>query len=149
MKTVHKLVFAALCLNFWIPVLIYVFDPAGAIGQFAALGDWLGAPPYPHTEDSIFWRVLGIANVATLGFGCFLLMLDAKRWQGVVLPIAFLKAMATVGWMVAWLVEGMPQYLAAGLFDALTVAAIVGFGHAGARALEAEDPPAATLQPAK
>lgn len=136
MKTVHRLVFAALVLNFWIPTLFYIFDPHGAIAQFVALGHPFNAPPYPHTEDSVFWRVLGIANVATLGFCCLLLMLDAKRWAGVLLPLAFLKSMSALGWFVAWFAEPMPQYLIAGVFDALTVATMVYFGIAGRRALE-------------
>lgn len=150
MKTAHRIVFAVLVLNFWIPTLFYIFAPHGAIAQFVAVGAPFGAPPYPHTEDSVFWRVLGIANVATLGFCCFLLMWNAKRWFDVLVPLAFLKGMSALGWFVAWFAEPMPQDLIAGLFDALTVATMVFFGIAGRRALErAEDPDLPAAQPAK
>ncbi len=138
MKIAYRLVFAALVLNFWIPVLVYTFDPDSAIAQFVALGELLGAAPYPYAEQSMFWRVLGTANVATLGFLCLLVGLDAQRWKGAILPVAYLKSMAVLGWTMAFFAEGLPQYAVAAIFDLITVGLMVGFGHAGARALAAE-----------
>ena len=109
MKPAFHVVYTLLALNFWIPVLVYVFAPDVAIGQFAALGEPFGAG-YPHTEDSVFWRVLGIANVATLGFCCVLLQVDLKRFFPVLFPLVFLKGSATIGWLAAFAVEPQPQY---------------------------------------
>lgn len=137
MKPAFHVVYTLLALNFWIPVAIYVFAPDTAIAQFVAIGEPFGAGPYPHTEDSMFWRVLGIANVATLGFCCVLLQVDVRKFFPVLFPLVFLKGSATLGWFVAWLVEGQPQYLVAALFDAATVAAMWIFASGARRVADA------------
>lgn len=134
MKLAFHVVYTALALNFFIPVVFYVLDGPGTIAQWAWLGETLGGPPYTHSEDSVFWRVLGIANVATLGFCCVLLQADLKRWFPVLAPLVFLKGCAAVGFLVAWLVEPYPQYLAACVFDTVTVAAMLFFAFQARRA---------------
>lgn len=83
----------------------------------------------------MLWRVLGIANVATLGFCCVLLQVNLRRYFAVLLPLLFLKSMASVGFLVAYASEPHPSYLAACLFDALTVAAMWFFATRAHRAL--------------
>jgi hypothetical protein len=127
MKAAFHVVYTALALNFILPVLGYVFAPDQAVGAFAELGQTLGGGAYPHTEDSVFWRVLGIANVATLGFCCVLLQVDLRRFFPALWPLLFLKSMASLGFGVAFLLEPFPAYLAACVFDALTVGAMAFF----------------------
>jgi len=136
MKTAFHVVYTALALNFFIPVLFYVFDGAGTLETWTWLGELLGGGPYGHTEDSVFWRVLGIANVATLGFCCVLLQLDLKKWFPVLTPLVFLKGSASFGFGVAFVLEGYPQYLAACLFDAVTVGAMLFFAIRARRTLD-------------
>lgn len=149
MKLAFHVVYTALALNFWIPVLFYIVDPAGSIAQFAALGELLGGPAYPHTEDSMFWYVLGVANVATLGFCCVALQIHPRRWFPMLYPLAFLKGCATVGWFAAWLADGLPQYLAASVFDGVTVLLFVVFGIIGYRTADPGPRPALALRSAR
>ena len=135
MKIAFHVIYTVLALNFLIPVLGYIFDGPGTIATWAWLGEFLGGPPYVHSEDSRFWRVLAIANVATLGFCCVLLQVDLRRWFPVLVPLVFLKSCAAIGFGVVWLLEPYPQYLAAALFDGLTVAAMIFFAVQGRRAL--------------
>lgn len=141
MKRAFHIVYTALALNFIVPVMIYVFDPADAVSSFAEIGQLFGVE-YAHTEDSVFWRVLGIANVATLGFCCVLLQLNLQKYISVLLPLVFLKGCASLGFGVAFAFEPNPAYLAACLFDALTVAAMWYFARAAHRALDARGAPA-------
>ncbi|MBW1881681.1 MAG: hypothetical protein JRJ84_25255 [Deltaproteobacteria bacterium] len=141
MKTAFHVVYTVLALNFIIPVLFYVFDGAGTIENWAWLGEFLGGDPYGHTEDSVLWRVLGIANVATLGFCCVLLQLDLKKWFPVLTPLVFLKGSASFGFLVAFLLEGYPQFLAAFLFDGVTVAAMLFFAIRAHRVLDGDTVP--------
>lgn len=136
MKRAFHLVYTILALNFFLPVLVYVFAPDAAVESFAAVGRTFGVP-YAHSEDSVLWRVLGIANVATLGFCCVLLQVDLRRWYPVLVPLVFLKGAASVGFLAAFAFEPNPAYLAASLFDALTVGAMIFFATRAHRALEA------------
>jgi len=135
MKRAFHVVYTALALNFIIPVLIYIFDPQGAVAGFVQVGQLFSATPYPHSEDSMLWRVLGIANVATLGFSCVLLQVNLRRYFAALLPLLFLKSMASVGFLVAYVSEPHPSYMAACLFDAITVAAMWFFATRAHRAM--------------
>jgi hypothetical protein len=148
MKTAFHVVYTVLALNFLIPVLFYVFDGAGTVETWAWLGEFLGGETYAHTEDSMFWRVLGIANVATLGFCCVLLQLDLRKWFPVLTPLVFLKGCASFGFGVAFVLEGYPQFLAACLFDAVTVAAMLFFAIRARRVLDGGAASGAVPQPA-
>jgi hypothetical protein len=86
------------------------------------------------------WRVLAIANVATLGFCCVLLQLDLKHWFPVLTPLVFLKSCASIGFGIHFLVEPMPSYLAACVFDGVTVGAMLFFAIAAKRELDSGDP---------
>lgn len=145
MKRAFHVVYTALALNFIIPVMIYIFDPAGAVASFAQIGELVGGVTYAHSEDSVLWRVLGIANVATLGFCCVLLQVNLRRYFAALLPLVFLKSMASLGFLAAFAFEPNPSYLAACLFDALTVAAMWFFATRAHRTLRAaSDAPRAT-----
>ncbi len=135
MVTLHRWVYAILTLNFWIPVVGYIVDPGGAVAAFAGIGELFGVP-YPHSEDSVLWWVLGVANVSTLGFCCALLWWDVRRWFAVLVPLVYLKGWAALGFAAAFaLVEPHPSYLAASLFDSLTVGAMIASAVAARREL--------------
>jgi len=135
-KTAFHVVYTILALNFILPVLGYIFAPEASVASFASIGEVFGVDSYPHTEDSMFWRVLGIANVATLGFCCVLLQVDLRRWYPVLVPLIFLKSMASLGFLAAFVfAEPHPSYLAACLFDAATVAAFWFFATRARRVL--------------
>ena len=139
MKRAFHLVYTVLALNFILPTMVYIFDPTTAVGQFAGLSEMFGVQ-YVHSEDSMFWRVLAIANVATLGFCCVLLQVDLKKWFPVLTPLVFLKSMASAGFGIAFLFEPMPTYLAAFLFDGVTVLAMLFFAIAAKRELDGGEP---------
>jgi hypothetical protein len=121
MKKAFHIVYTILALNFLIPVIIYAINPAGTILQFTQLGTLLGSPEYFHSEDSVFWRVLAIANVTTLGFCCILLQVNLKKWFPCLVPLVFLKSMAAFGFLVAFTFEHYSGYLAGTVFDSITV----------------------------
>lgn len=121
MKKTFHIVYTILALNFLIPVITYAVNPSMMINQFVGISEFFGVTGYPHSEDSVLWRVLAIANVTTLGFLCVLLQLNLKKWYPCLVPLVFLKGMASFGFLVAYIVEPFPSYLAASLFDALTV----------------------------
>ncbi|MSP93352.1 MAG: hypothetical protein EXR79_16425 [Myxococcales bacterium] len=144
MKRAFHIVYTILALNFFLPSLAYIFAPDFAVGQFAGIGAMFGAGPYPHTEDSMLWKVLGIANVMTLAFVCVLLQLDLRKWLPCLAPLLFLKGMAAMGFLVAFVVEPYPSYLAGFLLDAVTCAAMWYFATAAHKELEASPVPAKT-----
>ena len=142
-----QIVFAILALNFIVPAFVYTFAPHAAINQFLALNARLGGAAYEFPEAaSRVWRYLGAANVMTLGFMCFLLLLDLKRFFPVLIPLTFMKAYAAACWLSGWLqTPGYRFFLAAALLDAVTSAAFVYFAARAHGEIERADP--ATLVP--
>jgi hypothetical protein len=135
-RIAFHVVFTLLALNFALPVVSYVLTPDAAIASFVHLGTLLGGGAYPHTEDSVFWWVLGTANVATLAFCCVLLQVDLRRFFPALWPLVWLKSCASLGFFAAFvLVEHYPSYFAAFVFDGLTVAAMLFFAIGARRAL--------------
>lgn len=126
------MVYTILAINFIIPTLIYIFAPDYAVARFAALGTAFGVP-YTHTEDSVLWRVLAIANVATLGFVCVFAQVDIRKHWPALYPLWFLKSMAVLGFLVAYAIEPFPGYLGAALLDGVTVTLMVVFARGALR----------------
>ncbi|MGM0559080.1 MAG: hypothetical protein ACQEVA_22035 [Myxococcota bacterium] len=124
-----QLVFALLFVNFAIPATFYVFAPEVALGQFSELDVMLGGAGWTlDGPGHPFWRFLGAANVLTLAFMCFWLMRDLRNNKPVLVPLVFLKGMATVLWLGGFALEpAHPVMLAAGIFDGLTCVAFVVF----------------------
>ena len=118
-------VYTYLAIQFFVTTLAYTFAPATSLAQYVRLGAIMGGVPYGHTEDSVLWRVLALANVTTLAFGCAFIQLDLRRWWGALPPLLVLKGTATIGFLVAWLAEPFPGHLAGFAVDAVTVMADV------------------------
>ncbi len=129
-----KVAYAILAANFILPSIVYAVAPDQALESFTRLGGALGGGPYPWTEESRFWHVLGVGNVATLGFCCVLLLVDLERFYPVLFPLVFLKGCSVVGFLAAWVASRYPAFLAASLFDLATCAAFVYFARGARRA---------------
>ncbi len=132
-------VYTYLALQFLVTTLVYALAPATAIAQYARLGPLLGGPAYAHTEDSMLWRVLALANVTTLAFGCAYIQGDLRRRWGALPPLLVLKGSATAGFLLAWIAEPFPGHLAGFALDFVTVAAMCYFAIAARRCLVAQD----------
>ncbi|MBI5524985.1 MAG: hypothetical protein HY897_01480 [Deltaproteobacteria bacterium] len=126
----HQIAFLILTLNFVLPAVSYTFFPKTAIDQFLQVNSILGGAPYSFPEEqSRVWRYLGAANVMTLGFMCFLLMFNIKKFFIVIIPLTFMKAYAATCWLVGWAFDpGARFFLAAAVLDYVTSAAFVYFG---------------------
>lgn len=131
-RLAFRIAYTILAANFIVPSLVYALAPDHAIESFVRLGTFLGGTEYRWTEESRFWHVLGVGNVATLGFCCVLLLADLERFYPVLWPLVFLKGCSVAGFLVVWLQTRYPAFLAASLFDLLTCAAFVYFAR-GAR----------------
>ncbi len=122
-----KVVYGLLTLNFLLPALYYALDAEGAAAMFYGLGAPFGVETQPFSEDSMFWRILGIGNVATLGFCCALLWKDLVRNYPVLVPLVFLKSMSVIGFVMAMATHPHPAFAVGIAFDGLTVWAMIFF----------------------
>lgn len=139
MLRAFKAVYTVLTLNFFLPALYYCFDPEGAAATYYKLAEWAGSDAgQPWSEESRFWLILGIGNVATLGFLCFLMLRDLRKNYNLLLPLCFLKGCSIVGFAVAWLAEGHPSFLIGVLFDSATIFCMIYFARAAYAELTAE-----------
>ncbi|MEE2750649.1 MAG: hypothetical protein VX519_04420 [Myxococcota bacterium] len=130
-----RIVYTILTLNFFLPAIYYCFDAAGAASMFASLGSPFFVMEYPFSEDTMFWRILGIGNVATLGFCCALLLWDLQRFYVVLVPLVFLKSCSVVGFLVAAVGMFHPAFVIGALFDGVTVGVMVFFARGAYREL--------------
>jgi hypothetical protein len=136
-----QVVLTLLTLNFLIPSFSYFFAPDLAIEQFRKLGHILGGADYPLAEQSHVWRVLAAGNVFTLGFLCFLLQLNVKRFAPVVPAFVVLKSYSALGYLYVFLFL-LPYrlFFAIFLFDGLAVFLVVVFSRRALRAIAAGGP---------
>lgn len=131
-----RVVYTFLTLNFILPAVYYCFDPDGAAATYYKLASFVGSEAgQPWSEDSRFWLIMGIGNVATLGFMCFLMLKDLKANYNLLLPLCFLKGCSIVGFFAAWLIHGHPSFLIGVLFDALTLFCMIFFARGAYREL--------------
>lgn len=134
-----KVVYTLLTLNFILPALYYCVDPAGAAETYYALAQLVGSEAgQPWSEESRFWLILGIGNVATLGFLCFLILRDLRKNYNMLLPLCFLKGCSILGFAVAWLSHGHPSFLIGVIFDGLTLFCMIFFATKAHNELTAE-----------
>jgi hypothetical protein len=124
-------VFTWLAVQFLAAGILYVVAPQFAIDQYLKMG---GGMPYAHGEDSVMWRVLAIANLATLSFSCAFIQFDVRRFFPVLYPLVVLKGIAAIGYGVAWLAERYPGHFNIFAIDVVTVAAMVYLAKAAAAA---------------
>jgi hypothetical protein len=130
-----RIAYTFLALNFAIPTLSYAFTPSVAMSVLERINHILGGGNLPP-EQSVFWWVLGVANVGTLAFCCFLLLWDLRRFQAVLAPLVFLKGFDAVNWVAAYFMHRQPVYGGAALLDFVTVAALWWFPTRALRELD-------------
>lgn len=132
-----QIVYTILTLNFFIPALGYYFAPDASWASFRALGTLLGSPEYIYPENSQYWRILGAGNVMTLAFMCFLLQVSLTRFYPILPALVFLKACSAFGFLGVYLwVYKYSLFLAAFLFDGVTMLAMLYFAISAHRALD-------------
>ena len=139
MVTQFKVVYTFLAINFLLPALYYCFDPIGAAELYYSLAGLLGSDAkQTWSEDSRFWLILGIGNVATLGFMCVLMLRDLVSNYNLLLPLCFLKSCSIVGFFVAWLSHGHPSFLIGVVFDSITLFCMIFFAQRAHTTLTAQ-----------
>jgi hypothetical protein len=131
-----RVVYSILTLNFILPALYYCFDHEGAAATYYQLASFVGSDAgQPWSEESRFWLIMGIGNVATLGFLCFLMLKDLKANYNMLVPLCFLKGCSIVGFSLAWIIHGHPSFLIGVLFDAVTLFCMIFFARGAYREL--------------
>ena len=123
-----QVVYTILTLNFIVPAIAYCFAPEQAAETYYTLGSYIGMEAtQPWSEESRFWLILGIGNVATLGFLCFLMLRDLRANYNMLLPLCFLKGCSILGFLIAWFIHGHPSFLIGVVFDSLTIFCMIYF----------------------
>ncbi|MBI3178426.1 MAG: hypothetical protein HYZ27_02120 [Deltaproteobacteria bacterium] len=145
-----QIAFTVLTLNFVLPALTYTFAPEHAVAQVVEINTVLGGAPYPFDELSTrLWRYLGAANVMTLGFMCFLLQLNLRRFYSVLMPLSFMKGYAAAMWLAGFVASPeLRVFGAAFVLDAVTCTAFVFFAGRARRDIEARPDMTLVPQPA-
>ena len=136
---IFRIVYAIIALNFVLPAISYMVAPETAIETLDRLNRALGGGPYPFVESGALWHMLGTGNVMTLGFMCALLFVDLRRFYPVLPALAFLKAFSAAYATWISLSRACPAFLAIGVLDGSTTAAIVFFAVRARRSLD-DDP---------
>jgi hypothetical protein len=133
---IFRIVYAIITLNFVLPAISYVVAPDTAIETLDRVNRMLGGGAYPFVESGSLWHMLGVGNVMTLGFMCALLFVDVRRFYPVLPALAFLKAFSAA--YAAWIgfSQACPAFLAIGVLDGTTTAAMIFFAVRAKRALD-------------
>jgi len=136
MYKAFRVVYTILTLNFILPAIYYCFDPSGAASTYYELAGLVGSDAgQPWSEESRFWLIMGIGNVATLGFICFLMLRDLRANFNMLLPLCFLKGCSILGFLVAFVAHGHPSFLIGVLFDLATLFCMIYFARGAYREL--------------
>ncbi|MBS2021298.1 MAG: hypothetical protein JST92_02740, partial [Deltaproteobacteria bacterium] len=130
-----QLVYLALGLNFLLPAISYVVDPAITLRSIDALNRLLGGGAYPLSEGGHLWHMLAVTNVFTLAFLCFLLLADLPRFFPALPGLAFLKGASAVYALCLGLAHGVPFFLGVFALDGASTVAMVAFAVPAHRAL--------------
>ena len=132
------LAFFLLGAYFIILSLAYILDWRGAVSSFDLSGRILGADGhYKPVEASYIWRALAVANVFSLGFMCFTLQANLRRFYPVLLPLCVLKASAAVGFFAIYVWRyHFPAFLAVSVWDAANIIMFLYFAHTARWSIE-------------
>jgi hypothetical protein len=132
----HRLVFALLALNFLVPAVSYIVDPATAEQTLATINQALGGAAMP-AESGHLWHMLAVGNVMTLGFLCALLLVDLERFWPALPGLCFLKGFSAFYSLALGLAHDMPGFLAVFVLDGTSTVAMWFFASRAHRALQA------------
>lgn len=133
-----QLAFFLLGVHFFFPSLTYAFNPQAALNQLTwVVGHLTNASPYKFAEDGFLWRVLAAGNVCTLAFMCFMIMANVKRFYAVLVPLCFLKAYSSIGFLITYIYAyRYPAFLGVFLWDGTNVLMFLYFAHTAYWSLE-------------
>ncbi len=124
-----------IALQFIIPAVGYIVDPAGAVAVLERIDAALGAgpPPLSHAvalgalspEGAQLWHMLAVGNVMTLGFLCLLIRKDVVRFLPALPALAFLKAFSALYALCIAGAHRMPAFAAVFVLDGGTTILMV------------------------
>lgn len=120
-----RIVYAVLALHFASLAVTYLVDPGFAVRQFSAVNEALGGVPFAPPEVTA-WRYATVCGMATVALMTFLMLVDLRRNYPLLVPACFFKVLNAVLWF--WYSatnDGLPVFVAAGVFDLLVVALMV------------------------
>lgn len=138
-----EVVFGLLTLHFASLAVTYLVAPESAVGQFSMANEWLGGVKFAPPEVTA-WRYATVCGMATLAVMTFLMLVDVRRNFPLLGPAAFFKFLNAVLWF--WYSatnSDVPVFVAAGVFDLVIVAVMVGVArraYAGLGPVAATDP---------
>lgn len=124
--TAFRIAYALLGLNFLLPAISYIVTPEATYETLDRVNRLLGGGPYP-SETGHLWHMLGVGNVMTLAFSCFLLLSDLRRFYPALPALLFLKAFSAAYALAIGLAQGLPAFLAVFALDGLTTLALWQF----------------------
>jgi len=131
--------------HFVIPSMGYLFDPHGSIVESFNTVNRITGQANPLIEDTIVLRILGAGNVFTLGFMCFMLGVNPKRFYPVLVPLCVMKAYASLSFLAAFIIGAggvhHAVYLGTFIWDGANVLMFLYFAGRARRSLLAPDAP--------
>lgn len=129
-------IYTILVLNFLIPAASYYIDRDAATTSFYRIGSLFGAER-AASEDSYIWWILGAGNVLTLAVMCAMLLVNLRRFYPILPALVALKGFSSIGFTVLFVAGPHNMtFLAAGVLDGVTVAAMLYFAIHAHRAIE-------------
>lgn len=132
-----QIAYTILTLNFILPAISYFLTPDTAWENFQSLARLFGSTDYPFPENSQYWRILGAGNVMTLGFMCFLLQVNLRKYYPTLLPLVFLKGCSAFGFLgvYEWIYP-YSLFLIAFVFDGVTMCVMIYFATSARKSLD-------------
>jgi hypothetical protein len=140
-----RVVFAILAVQFIVPALSYLVQPAVALHTLDVINQALGGGPYAeHENTGNVWHMLAVGNVMTLGFMCAVLAVDLRRFYPVLPSLLFLKGFSALFSLGLAATGSPPLFYAVFALDGATTVVMLVFGVRAHRAwlkLEGRDVP--------
>lgn len=109
-------------LQFIVPALSYVVDPASTVAVVNALNVFFGGARFDETGH--LWHMLAVGNVLTLGFLCLLIRSDVERFLPALPALFFLKIVSSL-YSLGIGFTGVPVFFAVFVLDGVTAVAMV------------------------
>lgn len=123
-----RVVYAVLTLNFVIPAVSYVVEPAALLRSMDLINRMLGGGPFMDAAPPVgVWHMLAVGNVMTLGFMCALLFHDLRRFYPALPALAFLKGFSSLYSLAIGIEHRLPVFLFVFVLDGVTTFAMIFF----------------------
>lgn len=125
-------------LQFLIPAVSYIVDPAAAVATVQRVNALLGGDAR-WVEEGHLWHMLAVGNVMTLAFLCFLIASDVGRFLPALPGLLFLKVFSALFSLAIAIHREVPAFFAVFVLDGSTTVLMAVLTLRGAQAL-ARDP---------